>query len=969
MAGDNSHYLNAAFSRTKSLWPYQVEALQRVQELLLRYYADWQQSSPDKLKERLVAYYRLSGVVVEDYNERFDRKVGRHQNQAHALLREYGLVDGPVLPFQQVCNRAGFWMATGSGKTLLIVKLVELLADLMSDGAIPHNDILILSHRDELLDQISKHVDEYNAARPKRRIVLEDLRRYPETKRQQSLLRDQEIVVFQYNSDNLTTEQKDREVDFRNYENGGRWYIILDEAHRGKHGESTRKAIFTIMSRNGFLFNFSATLTDPLDRATRVYDLNLSEFVNRGYGKHIALLQEDTSEFAPRKVKSSTGRVQEELDYTDFRKQLIVLKSLLLLTYIKRARAAVSMIPYHSPLLVVFVNSVNVEGADLELFFRELERIGRGDVDASVLEQAKLELINSLRSLRREFEGTPALSMLQEEAIRSFTLSDVLQEVFNASGAGSTEAILSAHSDQEVAFKLKSGDRPYLLVRIGQIQTWLREKLVGVEVSESVEDRSFFQSLSAEDSPINILLGSRTFYEGWDSSRPNVAMYINIGKSDDAQKFVLQSMGRGVRIAPFPNTRGRFSKLVQEGHESALQLSSQHGHLASSIEPIETLFVFAASRLAMEQIVETINTVAPRKEWKRLDVVRNDYQLEKRPLLIPVYRCASKPLVELEEIRKFPIANDDLQLLQRYVATLRDDRILWAAHDYQPRDSRLLRTALSQPSEYFVTNNTPGAGQLDRLLARLKRHFTLRAHELDSIKPLEDEIQHYLQIQVSVDKLDGLQPKFDRVKRYPEVVRQMAGLSDREIIRQMKTVDRETSYDDVRILYLAEHYYYPILVVESDKVDYLKHVIKTESERRFIDELVDYIIDSGSFDCDWWMFSKLDEHLDRVYIPYYDRSSGQLREYHPDFVFWFQNGDEYTVVFVDPKGAAHTDYEYKVDGYRFLFEENGATKAFNYDGFRVRFLMKLYTKDAHLIAEQYRRYWIDCPSWIPINPC
>jgi len=49
---------------------------------------------------------------------------------------------------------------------------------------------------------------------------------------------------------------------------------------------------------------------------------------------------------------------------------------------------------------------------------------------------------------------------------------------------------------------------------------------------------------------VNILMGSRSFYEGSDSNRPNVANFINIGVGTDARKFILQSVGRGVRIEP-----------------------------------------------------------------------------------------------------------------------------------------------------------------------------------------------------------------------------------------------------------------------------------------------------------------------------------------------------------------------------------------------------------------------------------
>ncbi|MHB8280303.1 MAG: hypothetical protein ACYDIA_22015 [Candidatus Humimicrobiaceae bacterium] len=44
------------------------------------------------------------------------------------------------------------------------------------------------------------------------------------------------------------------------------------------------------------------------------------------------------------------------------------------------------------------------------------------------------------------------------------------------------------------------------------------------------------------------MMGSRSFYEGWDSNRPNLLLFVNIGVGSDAKKFVLQSVGRGVRV-------------------------------------------------------------------------------------------------------------------------------------------------------------------------------------------------------------------------------------------------------------------------------------------------------------------------------------------------------------------------------------------------------------------------------------
>ena len=86
-------------------------------------------------------------------------------------------------------------------------------------------------------------------------------------------------------------------MNFRNYDNNGKWYILLDEAHKGDREDSKRQILYSILSRNGFLFNFSATFTDPRDFATCVFNFNLSRFVEEGYGKNIYVSEQDVIAF------------------------------------------------------------------------------------------------------------------------------------------------------------------------------------------------------------------------------------------------------------------------------------------------------------------------------------------------------------------------------------------------------------------------------------------------------------------------------------------------------------------------------------------------------------------------------------------------------------------------------------------------------------------------------------------------
>jgi type III restriction enzyme len=132
------------------------------------------------------------------------------------------------------------------------------------------------------------------------------------------------VDVYYYRSDLIsdkqTNKQKGKIVNFGNYDNNGNWYILLDEAHKGDKEDSKRQIFYSILSRNGFLFNFSATFTDKRDYATCVYNFNLAKFIEEGYGKHIYISKESIKEL------ENKGEVLES------EKQKILLKILILQT-------------------------------------------------------------------------------------------------------------------------------------------------------------------------------------------------------------------------------------------------------------------------------------------------------------------------------------------------------------------------------------------------------------------------------------------------------------------------------------------------------------------------------------------------------------------------------------------------------------------------------------------------------------
>ena len=944
-----------SFSQSKKLWDYQKDALKNAIKVLWKYFEDFVDYQKDErleiAKERKQKFFNL--YKNNGLEQNLDIKLDKRKIYIYNLLTEYYPQEDRKISYVHFINRMCFWMATGSGKSLVIIKLIQILKDLIERGEIPSNDILILTHRDDLIEQLKKHVNEFNYANNEIYIRLKELKEYPEVKRLQTLFRNNEIIVFYYRSDNLSDEQKERIINFKNYDNEGKWYIFLDEAHKGDREESKRQHIYSILSRNGFLFNSSATFVDPRDKITCAFEFNLSRFTSSGYGKHIGILEQEIRAF------------RDNEDYSGEEKQKIVLKSLILLTYAKKFYNDIKKIKqalYHKPLLLTLVNSVNTEDADLKLFFRELEKIGKGDTEEEVFNEALNELWEKLKEEPELMFENGKRIKIDEVIFKSITKNDVLNYLYNSKTNGQIEILRRASNRKELAFKLKTSDRPFALIKIGDISGWLKEDLAGYEVQERFEDESYFENLNREDSEINILMGSRSFYEGWDSNRPNVINFINIGVGLDAKKFILQSVGRGVRIEPIKNKRKRLLQIYNAKEIDEYLFNK----IKNKILPIETLFIFGTNRNALVTVVQELDKERKREGEAQLSLFVNK-EIGKHKLLIPTYKLADYPLIKKRKLTKFEITQKELEIIKRYAEFISDDRVFLMLYNTEPEKIKILKESLSNAENYKYGEKI--FKNIDILIQRIFDYFSIVPEELKSLKELQEEIRHFKHIKVYLKDIREIRKKIERVINYPSHVKELGEqygkIPSQEYTEMAKSLRNEEHFESghkkIIIKYIANHYYIPLILSEDEKVNYIIHIIKTQSEVKFIEDLVYYLTKSDNkfkeFDC--WLFSKLDESLDEVYIPYYNPNANRISNFNPDFIFWLKKGNNYFIVFVDPKGTVYTSAEHKIEGYILLFEENGKDKIFNYNGFKVKIKLKLRADDVSKAPPKYRQYWFD----------
>ena len=703
------------------------------------------------------------------------------------------------------------------------------------------------------------------------------------------------------------------------------------------------------------MFNFSATFTDPRDFVTCAFNFNLSKFVEEGYGKHIYLSQSNISAF------------KDKTDFSPIEKQKIVLKTLLLLTcinkYFKQIHNVNSSL-YHRPLLLTLVNSVDVKQSDLELFFKELEKVAKNEIKSDLLEDAKRELETEFLG-NNEFIFEELKCAIDTDLISELDYNDILKYVFNADTPGKIEVLKIPGNRQELIFRLMTAAKPFALIKIGDISSWLKDKLTGYEINESFENESYFRQINRDDSDINILMGSRSFYEGWDSNRPNLLLFVNIGIGSDSKKFVLQAVGRGVRIEPQKYQRKRLQNL----YHSKIIDGQLFGEVKDLILPIESLFIFGTNTDNLKEIIATL------KEEKQDKNLGEEFKLnpkaENYTLLIPVYKDSNRIFAEENDPKKYPISCDDLGITSKYFEFL-GDKIALAKYDCEVNVLRKTKESFKQEGTYYDFYKQKSLSEPELILGRIFDYLGMRDREFDKLKKLENEIVHFKSVRFSDgDQYDEIIKKIDSIRQYPEKKKELeqnyGRITIEEYNKQLKLFDEAGKYEiknqKIQIKYLANHYYLPLIVSETEKVDYINHIINVKSEIRFIEQLQEYLDKPNNVftQFDWWMFSKLDQTLDEIFIPYYNSNRNKIANFKPDFIFWLQKDNRYWILFIDPKGTEYTDADRKIEGFSSIFEIDQPKKCkdFSYNGFTVNIKLLLKTDSIAKVPKSYKRYWFD----------
>ncbi|AJI73406.1 predicted protein [Francisella tularensis subsp. novicida GA99-3548] len=871
-------------------------------------------------------------------------------------------------------NKLSFWMATGSGKTIVMIKTIAILFELMKLKSVPTKPIMILAPTDDILNQIRATVETFNKGNDIK-IDLKELKGNWEadnrdfTPEQSNLALWNDYIVYYYKSNNFVATKEEvakkndgKNIYYENYLAPSGWYLFLDEAHRGDGDTSVAKAIFDILAKDGCMFNFSATFVDDIDIITTVYNYNLEKFLTDGFGKKLYISDTTVKELG----KATTAKNTQEDEYL---RGLTITKTLVLLALHRKNASELKQIDsqlYHSPLMMVLAKTVSKDEDGLKPFFAYLVSLIKDGFNENILNEAKSDLcVEICKSDNSNFKfGLFDINSSETIAnqIRDIKEQDIWQNVFGGNKSN-IEVITYDNNKNELAFQLKTANKPFALLVIGDALDWIKKDKSGVfEFASRDYTKSLFKNINNEDS-IAILMGSQMFKEGWDSNRPNIVCYLGVGLNGDNKKYVMQTIGRGIRINPFANYRKRFDYI------DASKFKSNIAKIKELSKAIETEFVFASNKKAIDEIWSSIQSQAKETKSTKLNIIKNPNinKLEKN-LLIPKYKKS-----DTYQERPFIVSNDNKMKLNSYVSDC-SNKVLALKHNLNVRTLEKLNNI---EKNFQTINKSQNIAEISYLIGKIANYFNQKEIILDKLEYVADSVQHYKYISTTLTdneleqlekELKDLLSKSDKDQLELDLDKLLDdlqnGLIDKQTYKQKSTELNVALHTIIDYKYLKKvkeisnlfenHYYQPILYTDESLTKKFSHIIKEESEIEFLEELSKYV-DNLNSKFKWWYFSRIDETLDKDFgIEYFDVDQAKNRKFYPDFIFWLKDqNDNLKVVFVDPKGIQHQNNPfYKLQGFKKLFVEN--------DNVYLWFYNK--NSDIGVLEEnnELKSHWVDC---------
>lgn len=884
--------------------------------LFTEIYLDWYFRDPDSLLNSLNTFLTTSSGTTEPV-----ALLGR------ATIKPFTTND---------LNKLSFWMATGSGKTLLmhchIRQYLHYLNKTSSNQEL--NRIILLTPNEGLSRQ---HEAEF---------TLSGIDAELYDKGGNKLTSGHSVDIIDIHK--LRDISGDKTVAVATFE--GNNLVLVDEGHRGSGGEEWMDKRAQLCA-DGFSFEYSATFGQAIKAAagkkqqalTQTYaksilfDYSYKFFYNDGYGKDFNIL----------------NLAEEYEDET----RLLYLTGCMLAFYQQCRRFADggnALKPYllEAPLMIFVGGSVTSErrqtkeDTDLVLILKFLaDFISNRHKTEQQLQKILARQDGLIAGGQRVFDRLfPYIENQWRPEQVGELFSDILRHVFNAPGGGQLHIVRLLGNEGEIG--LCVGENPWFgVVNVGDAKKLCdlcaerREDSDHYVVGDLAISRSLFAEIKQDDSGIRLLAGAKKFTEGWNSWRVSAMGLMNVGKKEGSE--IIQLFGRGVRLKGYGFKLKRTSALDVIDFEN---VQNQRVH-PLNIELLETLNIFGISSDYMKEFEEYLEEEGVGEDDRReiifLPTLKlSEFEQEKirlniirpRPDMPKFDKSKKLKLVSLEGKMNTKVTADWYPRLQRlssvhtgsgitasfhkdtlqqaHLAFLKWDTLWFELERYKrdkayyniffsPDDLKMLLAQrwwyeLLIPPNFleFSFDRLPLWQEIATYLLRgyLDRFYLFHKREFEA---------PYLEYHV-LDPTDELM-----LKEYQFLVKK----SDKQLIQRLQELGEKfkqgqfeaLSFDKLEIFQANHHLYQPLVhLSHNDRQDALIKVVPThlnEGEKKFVNDLETFCKNEAKGKLADIELYLLRNHSSIKAVSFFAESG-----FRHDFILWLVGKKRQTIVFLDPKG-------------------------------------------------------------------
>lgn len=481
-------------------------------------------------------------------------------------------------------------------------------------------------------------------------------------------------------------------------------------------------------------------------------------------------------------------------------------------------------------------------------------------------------------------------------------------------------------AEGEVALHIGEDNEPFGLINVGDpsgLCKLCEEHPEELAVSESEFSKSLFRRVNLTESPLNVLIGSKKFSEGWSSWRVSTMGLMNIGKNEGSQ--IIQLFGRGVRLKGLNFYLKRSHRIV--------------GFYApKDIERLETLNVFGIHADYMRQFKEYLEDEGLPANEDRIEfvlpVVKN---LGKKPLKmirlkegIEYKKQGPKPTLDTpdEHLKKSRLVVDWYPKIQslaseRGQATLdmtapnkawftsdhlafldceelyfdlqrfKSERAWYNLNLNKEKIPELLTDSswyvLHIPQEEMESRSFEQVRRWQEIAGTLLRKYCDRFYKIRKAEFEKDHLEYR-----TLTKED---PNF--IKDYLLLIDQ----SRQDIVTVLEKIKgiiekgelRNVEFQGLSAVMFEQHLYQPLIYVNSDIIE-VKPVPLNEGERDFVLDLQQHCSQNKDF------FKGKELYLLRNMSRGRGIGFFEAGNFFPDFIMWLLVDGKQYISFIDPKG-------------------------------------------------------------------